>query len=71
MIDWKNTRVVVTGGAGFLGSFVVEKLRERGAREIVIPRSKEYDLLRALAWWRICARSTPRWNGCGALELEF
>src|SRR5262245_20590818 len=45
MIDWKNTRVVVTGGAGFLGSFVVEKLRERGTKEIVVPRSKAYDLV--------------------------
>ncbi|HZS35964.1 MAG TPA: GDP-L-fucose synthase [Polyangia bacterium] len=38
-------RVVVTGGAGFLGSFVVEKLRARGAGEIVVPRSRDYDLV--------------------------
>ncbi|MDB4970654.1 MAG: fcl [Myxococcales bacterium] len=40
-----DQRVVVTGGAGFLGSFVVEKLRARGVREIFIPRSREYDLV--------------------------
>ena len=43
-IVWDETRVVVTGGAGFLGSFVVEKLRARGCREIVVPRSTDYDL---------------------------
>jgi GDP-L-fucose synthase len=37
-------RYLVTGGAGFLGSFVTEKLRARGITDIVIPRSKEYDL---------------------------
>ena len=41
---WNNKRVVVTGGGGFLGSFVVEKLKERGATDIFIPRKKEYDL---------------------------
>ena len=41
---WSDKRAIVTGGSGFLGSFVVEKLRERGAREIIIPRSAEYDL---------------------------
>jgi GDP-L-fucose synthase len=40
-------RVVVTGGAGFLGSYVVEKLRERGVENITIPRSKDYDLVKA------------------------
>jgi GDP-L-fucose synthase len=37
-------RVVVTGGAGFVGSFVVDELRRRGAAEIVVPRSRDYDL---------------------------
>ncbi len=42
---WNEQRVVVTGGAGFLGSFVVEQLREKGCREIHIPRSRDYDLI--------------------------
>jgi len=41
---WDGKRVVVTGGAGFLGSYVVEKLGERGCKEIFVPRSKQYDL---------------------------
>jgi GDP-L-fucose synthase len=41
---WENRRVVVTGGHGFLGSFVVEKLRTAGAREVVVPRSQVHDL---------------------------
>ena len=41
---WKNRRVTVTGGNGFLGSFVVEKLRAAGCAEIFVPRSREYDL---------------------------
>ncbi|NOU09610.1 MAG: GDP-L-fucose synthase [Nitrospira sp.] len=42
---WKEQRVVVTGGAGFLGSFVVEQLRAKGCEQIVVPRSRDYDLV--------------------------
>jgi GDP-L-fucose synthase len=41
---WETRRVVVTGGHGFLGSFVVEKLRAAGAKEVVVPRSEKHDL---------------------------
>jgi GDP-L-fucose synthase len=41
---WRDRRVIVTGGAGFLGSFMVEKLEGRGAVDIVVPRSADYDL---------------------------
>ena len=41
---WENRRVVLSGGNGFLGSFVVEKLRAAGCREISTPHSREYDL---------------------------
>jgi GDP-L-fucose synthase len=39
-------RIVVTGGAGFLGSFVVERLRALGAKEVFVPRSAAVDLTR-------------------------
>jgi len=41
---WPTQRVIVTGGAGFLGSFVVEQLQQKGCPHISVPRSKEYDL---------------------------
>ena len=42
---WTGKRVVVTGGAGFLGSFVIEKLKEHGATDIYIPRIEKYNLV--------------------------
>src|SRR6202045_1347821 len=41
---WETRRVVVTGGHGFLGSFVVDKLHAAGAKEVVAPRSDKHDL---------------------------
>jgi GDP-L-fucose synthase len=47
MVDafWKNKRVIVTGGAGFLGSFLVEKLVLRGAVDVLVPRIEHYNLV--------------------------
>ncbi|MCG9966637.1 GDP-L-fucose synthase [Pelotomaculum terephthalicicum JT] len=45
MSFFKNKRVVVTGGNGFLGSFVVDNLKKRGCDKIYVPRSKEFNLV--------------------------
>jgi len=42
---WQKKRVCVTGGAGFLGSFVTTALQERGAKEVFIPTIEKYDLV--------------------------
>jgi GDP-L-fucose synthase len=44
MAFWENLRVVVSGGNGFLGSFVIQKLRAAGCRSVFVPRSRHYDL---------------------------
>lgn len=41
---WNGTRVMVTGGGGFLGRHVVARLRDAGATDIFVPRSADYDL---------------------------
>lgn len=44
MSFWRDKRVVVTGGAGFIGSHVVEALKEEGCWDVIIVRSRDYDL---------------------------
>jgi GDP-L-fucose synthase len=54
---WRDKRVIVTGGAGFLGAVVVRKLRARGAAAVIVPRQEEYDLTQIEAVRRLLADS--------------
>jgi GDP-L-fucose synthase len=55
----KQQPVVVTGGAGFLGSAVVRTLQSRGYENVFVPRSKDYDLRDASAIVRLCQDIRP------------
>lgn len=41
----KSKRILITGGAGFLGSYVVRNLKEKGYGDIFVPRSKDYNIV--------------------------
>ncbi len=77
-MELSSQRVVVTGGAGFLGSFVVQRLRQLGVRELFVPRSAEYDLVDIAAIRRLLADARPtliihlaaRVGGIGANRLN-
>ena len=56
---WQDKRVVVTGGAGFLGSFVVQQLQGKGCRDVFVPRSREYDLVQMEAVHRLYEDTRP------------
>ena len=43
-MNWNNKKILVTGGTGFLGSYVVKYLKNKGATDIISPNSKECDL---------------------------
>lgn len=56
---WGGRRVLVTGGAGFLGSHVKQLLSESGCEDIFTPRSSEYDLVKAGDVRRLLKESSP------------
>jgi GDP-L-fucose synthase len=55
---WRGKRVVVTGGAGFMGSRVVERLKTAGA-EVFVPRSRDYNLVDGTAVKRLYKDARP------------
>lgn len=59
MIELEACRILVTGGSGFLGSHVVEELQRRGARKIVVPRSRDVDLTDQAAARALFQREQP------------
>ena len=56
---WAERRVCVTGGAGFLGSFVIEKLRQRGVKSVFVPTVDKYDLVERENIVRMLADAQP------------
>jgi GDP-L-fucose synthase len=58
-LDLKSKRIMVTGGAGFLGSFMVERLRRIGCTRITVPLVSEFDLTRAEAIERLFEQCRP------------
>jgi len=58
-IDLSQKRVCVTGGAGFLGTHLIKNLREKGAREIFIPKFEDYNLIKPEDIARMINDSNP------------
>jgi GDP-L-fucose synthase len=57
--DLKRNRICVTGSGGFLGSFVVDALRARGATDLILPRRSDFDLTKERAIEQLFEQSRP------------
>lgn len=58
-IDLSIKRICVTGGAGFLGTHLINKLRQQGASQIFVPHLEDYDLVKGEDIQRMLADSQP------------
>ena len=58
-LDFSTARIMVTGGAGFLGSFLIEELKRRGARDIFVPLIEKYDLVDRQSVYKLMADVRP------------
>ena len=56
---WKGKRVLITGGSGFLGRFVVAALHDSGCASVFVPRRSEYDLVELEAVERVYRDAKP------------
>lgn len=59
MLDLTKKRIVVTGGGGFLGSYVVDSLKARGCESVFVPRKRDYDLTRTDGIEKLFADAQP------------
>ncbi len=59
MINLAGKRITVTGGAGFLGGYVVQKLAEQGCRTVFVPRRRDYNLVERDAVLRLYRDAQP------------
>jgi GDP-L-fucose synthase len=57
--DITSQRILVTGGAGFLGGFVVNELKRRGCKTVVVPRRRDYDLIESESVKRLYKDALP------------
>jgi len=56
---WRGRRFCITGGSGFLGSYVVEKMKKRGAKEVFVPRIEHFNLVEREAIQRMLRDAKP------------
>ena len=56
---WKDKRVIVTGGAGFLGRVLVDQLKAKGCKHVTVPRSAQFDLRKTSAIRKLYTQARP------------
>ena len=56
---WTGKRVTVTGGGGFLGTYVVQKLQQAGCQHVFVPRSRDYNLVELMGVDQLYRDSQP------------